>query len=557
MTRVFCSLMLLAACGAAQTVEGTIVNSVTGTGVAAVRVFLMPVSRQTGHSATTDAVGHFLFKGVQTGTYRFGYMSPGYLSSDPMPPGRQVEISGDGSPVKLEGRMSALPRISGRVVDGDSKGIANALLGIIGRNDPPVTSDAEGKFELRLNPGAYTLSVLPPTGLKPPEPDGERVLVWTRTFYPGVALLEAASKIVLRPGSELSGIVIKLLAVPSHAVSGVLLNSDGGPVPRATITLGEEQEPASGHPMFARDPARTLRTETNSDGAFEFPHVAEGEWCLSAKVESGGEKRRATQWIDMAGRDLEGVKLRLAEPFTLRGQVVVETPKGTPGPDPSPVFLVPHGRPVRSDTGMLNWMLFPALHFELAIPRNAPGAAEIRKATEEINTNEWSDELGAIIGAPSADGKFSLKNVYPGSYRIVSMPPPPPYYMAAVRVGEASLTTAEIDLSSGATPITIVYKTDGGSVSGTAEKCAGGVVLLIPQDLAMQSLGFFRSARCDAADRYGFTAVRPGDYYALALAEADGVPQLDDILISQAGKITVHVDETVSADLRAIRRPGY
>jgi hypothetical protein len=309
--------------------------------------------------------------------------------------------------------------------------------------------------------------------------------------------------------------------------------------------------------MFARDPARTLRTETNSDGAFEFPHVAEGEWCLSAKVESGGEKRRATQWIDMAGRDLEGVKLRLAEPFTLRGQVVVETPKGTPGPDPSPVFLVPHGRPVRSDTGMLNWMLFPALHFELAIPRNAPGAAEIRKATEEINTNEWSDELGAIIGAPSADGKFSLKNVYPGSYRIVSMPPPPPYYMAAVRVGEASLTTAEIDLSSGATPITIVYKTDGGSVSGTAEKCAGGVVLLIPQDLAMQSLGFFRSARCDAADRYGFTAVRPGDYYALALAEADGVPQLDDILISQAGKITVHVDETVSADLRAIRRPGY
>ena len=141
--------------------------------------------------------------------------------------------------------------------------------------------------------------------------------------------------------------------------------------------------------MFVRDPARTLRTETNSDGAFEFLHLAEGAWfCLSAEVESGGEKRRATQWIDMAGRELEGVKLRLAEPFTLRGQVVVEAPKGTPGPDPSPVFLVPLGRPVRSDTGMLNWMLFPALHFELAIPRNAPDAAEIRKATEEINTNE-------------------------------------------------------------------------------------------------------------------------------------------------------------------------
>ncbi len=61
-------------------------------------------------------------------------MSPGYLSSDPMPP-RQLEISGDGSAVKLEGRMTALPRVSGRVVDDDGKGIANALLGIIGRND--------------------------------------------------------------------------------------------------------------------------------------------------------------------------------------------------------------------------------------------------------------------------------------------------------------------------------------------------------------------------------------------------------------------------------------
>lgn len=137
------------------------------------------------------------------------------------------------------------------------------------------------------------------------------------------------------------------------------------------------------------------------------------------------------------------------------------------------------------------------------------------------------------------------------------MPPPPPYYMAAVRVGDASLTTAEIDLSSGAVPITIVYKADGGSVSGAAEKCAGGVVLLIPQNPAIQSLGFFRSARCDATDRYGITAVRPGDYYALAFAEPGGAPQLDDSLISQAGKVTVHVDETVSADLRAIRRPGY
>ena len=138
MTKVFCGLMFLAACAAAQTVEGTVVNSVTNTGIPAVRVFLTPVSGKTDYSATTDALGHFRFADVNTGTYRFSYMSPGYLSSDSMAPSRVVQIIDDGKPVKLEGRMTALPRISGRVVDGAGKGMANALLEIVGRNALPL-----------------------------------------------------------------------------------------------------------------------------------------------------------------------------------------------------------------------------------------------------------------------------------------------------------------------------------------------------------------------------------------------------------------------------------
>lgn len=339
MRNAFCGLLFLAACAAAQTVEGTIVNSVTGTGLPAVFVFLQPAvpGDDAHYFANTDALGHFHFEGVKKGAYQFGYTLAGYLSTYPRP----IQVSGDGNPVKLEGRMTAQPRISGRVVDGDGKGIANALPQIIGRNDPPMTSDATGKFELLLEPGTYILSVLPPTGLKPPdpEPDSDRRLVWTRTFYPGVARLEAASRIVLRPGSEVSGIVIRLLAVPSHAVRGVLLNPDGTPAPNTTITLGEEQEPASGHTMFKRDPARTLRTETSADGAFEFPRVADGEWRLAAAVESGGEKRHATQWIDMTGHALEDVKLRLAFHDTGSGDrrgaqriVAAESFPGFPGP---------------------------------------------------------------------------------------------------------------------------------------------------------------------------------------------------------------------------------
>lgn len=195
-------------------------------------------------------------------------------------------------------------------------------------------------------------------------------------------------------------------------------------------------------------------------------------------------------------------------------------------------------------------MLWPIWHFESPLPENAPFQAE-------LTTHALVQELDAIQATPDRNGNFSLEDVYPGSYRIVSTPPPSPYYMAAVRIGDAGLTTAEVNLSSGAAPITVVYKTNGGTVRGTAEKCARGIVILIPQDPAIQAVGFLRSGLCDANDRYEFKAVRPGDYYALAFAEPGGVPQLDDILIGQASKVTVHADDTASADLRAIPRPRY
>jgi hypothetical protein len=40
--------------------------------------------------------------------------------------------------------------------------------------------------------------------------------------------------------------------------------------------------------------------------------------------------RRATQWIDMTAHELEGAKLRLASPFTIPGQVIVEIARLSP-----------------------------------------------------------------------------------------------------------------------------------------------------------------------------------------------------------------------------------
>ena len=129
MARLFCALILLGACAVAQTVEGSVINSVTGNGIPAMRVQIRPAAGKTGYSTATEAQGHFLVEGVQAGTYAASSSSPDYsLSGAPS----VFPVTAWGTPAKLELRMMPLPRISGRVVDGRGDGVASARLEFIG-----------------------------------------------------------------------------------------------------------------------------------------------------------------------------------------------------------------------------------------------------------------------------------------------------------------------------------------------------------------------------------------------------------------------------------------
>lgn len=517
MAKLLFFLALWATCATAQTVEGSVIDSATGRGLASVRVEFLQGTKAI-YDATTDARGHFTIEGVKDGTYSARYTCSDYWPSDPGTPGpfqanmgvpkQTFQVVAGGNPVKLEAHMRPLPRLTGRVVNGKGQAVPDAQVELTGRGLTTRTN-AEGRFDVHqfLLPGAYTLSVVPPPGIKPPdpEPDSDRVLNWTRTYYPGVALPEAASKIVLRPGETLD-IKLELLAVPAHALRGVLLNSDGTPAPRIEITVGER----------TRGP-QMLRAKSNSDGTFEFPAVVDGEWSLLAEAESEGVDLQAQQWVEMAGHRIDSVKLRLSPPFTVRGKVTMEKPEGAPPPPPPMVFLSPHAGRVRDGFITLG-----------------PHAT------------------------PDADGSFSLENVYPGAYSIRVEQPAPPYYLDAVRVGEVEVTTQEVEFSSGSVPITLVYKANGGAVRGTAERCDSGWVALVPQNTSVRRAGMVHGAKCNSNDRYEITAVRPGEYYALAFAGDGDLPWnaiLDGRLFNQANRVTVEAGETTSADLRAIERP--
>ena len=119
-------------------------------------------------------------------------------------------------------------------------------------------------------------------------------------------------------------------------------------------------------------------------------------------------------------------------------------------------------------------------------------------------------------------------------------------------------------IESGALPITIAYKRNGGAVRGAVEACGAGEILLIPQDPALRRDGFIHQTTCAQSGRFEIPAVRPGEYYAFALApDAPAAlrrklhgfhPELDQNLINQSTRVSVRANESTLADLRLITR---
>ncbi len=534
MAKLLGILALVAVSAAAQTVEGSVFDAATGTGVAGIKVELLKGATPFYETATGGG-GRFRFDDVKEGDYAARYQSPDYWLTAGPSDYRVFHVAA-GSPVKLEARMMPWSRISGRVVDGRGKSVANARLELTGSGMTVGgrvylrtswgggggrqlgdsademsfmgTADAQGRFEVRVMPGSYGLSALPPENLKPPdaEQDGPS-LAWKRTYYPGTAVAEAASKILVLPGGDVPDVELKLLAVPARTVRGVLLYPDGAPAAHVTINLGNGP--------------RVTSVESGTDGAFDLPAVAEGEWQFSAETQRGGVKLRATEWIDVMGHDLENVKLRLVAPLRVRGRIIMDAPQGVAPPRPAPFILSRHGGRTQRDGGPL-------------------GLGEIALVEPDVN------------------GNFSV-DVYPGVYRFVRQlqPPPAPFYLDSARVGDADMTTREVEFLPGEVEMTVVYKAGGGSVQGVAENCLSGGVVLVPRDPLLRGHGLSRSGPCDASNRYEVRATRPGEYYAVAFAGNGPVLTVDETMLNQSAKVTVRDGETASVDLRASTRPVY
>jgi len=505
-------------------VEGSVVDAVTKAPIAGAVVKLYRGDKAV-HSGASDAQGLFRIDGVSHGQYRAVIDNSEHmrLASD-HPAARTFVVSAANPEVRLRAELVPLGQVAGRVLSPTGEPMKGVPVGMRRLWDEQWTQTAisgdGGLFRFRrLESGTWILAGLPsfrmsfgdpakdPKPVVPPAAEEGRRVGWATTFFPGVVDMAGAEKIVLRPGAVLEGYDVRLRTALLRRLSGVVVDEDGKPAPKALLSLADVANKGANGELKTAD----------GDGRFEFDSAKDGEWRIFAQL--GQSERKLKGYVDLhvSRRDVSGIEVRLTAPFAVKGFVDREEPRDQNGNRKvTAVYLIP----------------------ERALP--------------DLQESTFHEQ----------DGNFVLKNVYAGRYRVLPAGHVPGYYVASIWYGDQEITTQAVDIVSPALPLKIVHRSGSARATGTVERGEGTWVVLVPQDEALRDpFQFIRTARCEAYGRFWIDSLRPGSYYAFAFDRVKP-EMLEDVefvrkLVPHAVRVEVRHGDTANLELRPQLWPDY
>ena len=348
-------------------------------------------------------------------------------------------------------------RVSGVILDPEGRPVANATVelmwwssteGTVGYrgmhgDQRPVRTGPRGEFSLiGLTPGRLNLTFL----------------------IPGMLDVYSSDR-RLRPGHPITDLLVKS---PGYggAVSGVVRNEFGRPVPRALVSTGWAYGDPSAEPD--RHPTGDNEAWTGPDGRFRLPHIQPGKQRVTAyargwppagvevRVAEGAEASAdlvlqrcypgtwtlSARVVDESGRAVPGAKADVvwdekrleARGYTspayvgspLGGLLVYDLPAGKPVP--MRVFDQDHGRwegaLVGSDgeyrRDVIRLSAATTLRGTIRVPDGGRPAARMLEVELERQAGEdprRSEEHWLWI-TPDANGRYRIAGLFPGKWKL-------------------------------------------------------------------------------------------------------------------------------------------
>ncbi|HXJ38731.1 MAG TPA: carboxypeptidase regulatory-like domain-containing protein [Bryobacteraceae bacterium] len=451
------------------TLDGTVVNSISGEPVPRARVLLLSPLGQ--NSMTSDSGGRFRFANASCGRVQFMASRTGYLQNNPggpMPggPGPVVNLESGGSAHDVRLPLTPQAVVTGTVTDDQGDPVMNAQVSVMAsrivqgkrgfQQIAAGTTNDLGEYRI---PGLAAGKTIVCAQVNPGTmPVDSGALTTDQRCYPGPIDGGLASTLDLLPGRDVR-VNIALPQVASVHVRGVIT---GLPKTRG-VGVSLVRRGATGNP-----PARPAAM--NPDGRFDIRGVTPGSYLLTTDYWEANKRYTARVPVDVGGADVENVSVVLAEAFTVSGIVRIESTKQTEPPRPAQMGISLRSSEPMAGGGRLQW---------------------------------------------SPDGtSFSLLDMTPGTYRLESFVGAGGLYIKRAMLNGRDLSREEMQINQQTGPIELVLSDDGGKIEGNVESHDGKPlttwVMLYEDGRAPRNL------RSDDAGHFALQNIAPGTYNVYA-----------------------------------------
>lgn len=511
------------------TLTGTVVNSVTGAGIARA---LVTMSGMQPQSALTDGAGKFQFENLPQMQVILNARKPGYFSDQEM--AHQYRMS----PIQVTSGMGAVTVtlvpagvITGHVSTADGDPVEGAFVRLKtwtiqqGRKQAVEhggsRTDEDGAFRIaNLQPGKYYLFS-----------DGSARTVgvpdeaFAPAYYPGATDISGASPIQVQAGQTINA-DLTLEKEKAYRVAGVVNGLPPGQGAMIRI-VGSGDEPLPFGSM-----ARP------SDGSFELRGIPAGSYTLKATSQGG-----------MGFFPGGGPRNASGPPQIFSGSIPITVTTDLAGIS---IPVQPSANiPVTVKTDFTN-------------PQSNDVGAYISRGNSRQTMRQYVQVMLRRVGEQNSygtqmgsNGDMTLRGIEPGKYRVEFYPMGGNVYVQSASFGNTDLLHDDLVIASGGDqqPIEVVLRDDAASITGNAD-CGNTQcwVLVLPDSNPSFSP---RQVFVPPTGSFQAAGLPPGSYHVYALDRLDGIeytnPDVMKAYDGTAQTVTLSAGQKTQVDLQVTK----
>ena len=406
-----------------------------------------------------------------------------------------------------------------------------------------------------LRPGA-------PANPAPSAPDPGPSVSYAAVYFPGTTDSNAAQTLAISAGQERGGVDVTLQFVLTARVTGVAIGPDGRAPQNLRFTL--MPKPASGDDSYSE---MYTSVSARPDGSFSAAGVRPGRYLLTARAAlpmdaavsapaargepppgvmpgPGVPAPALTLWgveeLDVNGRDVSGIVVRLQQGMTVTGRVVIEAPTvASPMPPP--------------DRARVRVMLPPV----------AASGTPAQEASFLGASNIAVDKDGTFVIRGAAPGTYRFSVITPGNFGGQTAPGVPAWGVRSILTRGRDVADLPLEIKPGedVDDVVITISDRSTEITGTVfdqlnRPTPGFPIVVFSTNRAHWPAGTNRVRQAQPASdgTYRIAGLPAGEYFVCAVTDLEQTDLQDpgflESLAAVSFKITLAVGEKKSQDLR-------